>query len=856
MLMYRSIREIPNPYNHTAEIKESKFFAGRKKELEFVLGNISDFIEHGQKSDFIITGDKSIGKSSFLNIVKENLENIGVLVAHLTLTQNKASSNLLFFKELIDVILDGGERNKFLNIKNSGGVFTQREVWEELTDSANYLDFKDKTSLYFAKTYANSLIKDDLNIHISEVNLIKDFRYLENESRNHGFKCMIILIDEFQLLSSNDTLIQLIQRLMDEVENLSFILSGNQLIKGDSFEKIKRKSELIELHPLMANDIYELIDKPLMAYGFTREEIDEVIEVSLFKYLIKKGGYNPYYVNLIMHHVFDRYKYGRTEKLVIDKEVIIDVVDRLKFVATHHEIITSQLNASTNDQLEALYRLFFFQKINLDDAIFLKLAFSEFSNLEYLEELRKIKYDIQKVIPLKLYKFHNENALEEFLAVDIVSRNQAAEIKYLFKGDSIDELYLSQLIESRINVELPLKSHSDIFEHYAEKLRLHLIKRIKESVKPILEIKRSRIQVSYSFLEKSKDSEITSDIIKAKIQTIRNIASLTELSAKDYSDISNSLSNTNLSQLTIFAKKPDKDLCFCFLFVKVKVRYKIVKYEIFIPIDVDNLDNLVLLVQENIGMMTFPSHYEIEIVDSSVIGIQPDMVALLKYVDMQNLNVRLVQYVFRGDFDKAIKLQIIANNLQGDPLFENNIGFLHMNNRNLNVAQKYFDRIQILDQVSLCNLAYLSYLKGDIESSEQLLSESMKKLKSSKSGDVILRAMNQILLPVELRTKLPANFDLIFNPGQEIITFGNAAIIASFGGHNHGIELLKEASLVGNFDVIYRIRYEYFLHYNLKQHEIVKIKLLEFENAIKNVSVFDYFNSSLQKDKKIFGLSI
>lgn len=852
--MYRFLRDIPNPYNHTAEIKDKKFFIGRKKELDSILNKIDDFISHGQKSDFIVTGDKSIGKSSFLNILKERLESKGLLVAHLTLTQSKANDKLLFFKELIDVIFDGGAKNDFLNLKSNPEELTQREIWEELTDSAEYEEFKNRTSLYFAKTYSSSLIKNDVNINISEVNLIKDFRFLVNSSRDYGFKGIIILIDEFQQLSENDGLIQIIQRLMDEIENLPFILAGNHLIKGESFEKIKRKSEPIELFPLRTTEIYDLIYKPLMSYGFRKEEINDEIDRPSFKYLIRKGEYNPYYVNMIMHNVFARYKRRETEKLVLDYEIIIEIINKLKLIAVHHERITSQLNASSVEQLEALYRLFKYQNINLNDVALLELAFNEFTDEEYIGVLSKIKEDIKKIVPLKLYKFNNEEAKEEFLKLENPTPNQAAEVKYCFDGDNIDELYMSQLVESRIRKDLPLKSHADVFEHFSERLASYLIDKLMKKANILNESDELRIQVSFDFLETAKEAEINSSVISNKIDTLKDIAQKTKISSEDYTEVQNSLSDTNLHQMPFIVNDDEQAWGYCYYFVKARIRYKIVKYEIIVPVRIEYLEEMVVYNQEIFDSTKLLSQYGIEILDSIVVPLQPRIVLFLKFIDLQDLDVIMMRKIFRGEFEEAKRVLNIMNRLQSEDSYDNNLGFLYMNTNDLNIAQKYFQNIKYKDLVTLCNLGYLNYLTGNLKVADQYLSEAYKKSKHSKSGARTLRVLNQILLPIESRKKLPPTFDIAIAPGEEVIILGNRAILASFSGQNHGIKLIKDASILGEFDKIYKIRYEYFLYHNLKQHELVLSKLDEFQNEISEVNLFEYFNTMLTEDKKILNV--
>ena len=531
--MYKTLKEIPNPYQPHNTIKNEKIFVGRKKEMNQILTATEDFIKTGIKKDFLLYGDKSLGKTSFLQILRNKLSEKGFLTVNYVVIKDKMVSSLTFFKELIDEILDAGSPNDLLNKKDDKTKNTQKEIWEALTTLGNHDSKTFEREINIASLYAYALEKNRFDIPISENNLIKDFKLISKDTKV-CYKGLILIIDEFQLLSENDSIVQLMQRMMEEIEDVIFILCGNQLIRSESFEKIQRKSELIELLPFGTNDVYDFLYKPLMNEGFTREEINECLDRTSLSFLFKKREHNPYHLNLILYHVFEKYKNYANAKMCLDEDISYDILNKLKVNAPYHERISAQLNASSHEQRQALNRLFPYQNLNLNDIVHINLNFADINEENYNRIIHNVVEDIVIVSSLNLFNIKTPPniSLQNLLEQENISKNIAAEIKFKFIGDNIDELYLHHLINSSLGEELEISSHRDAIEF----LSFSFFEYLTDKLIKMLDLEKNKkieAHTNVRIIEKGEENEISSKIISDKIQLISNKAEKSEINSMD-----------------------------------------------------------------------------------------------------------------------------------------------------------------------------------------------------------------------------------------------------------------------------------------------------------------------------------
>jgi hypothetical protein len=834
--MYKSMRDIPNPYTATEEIKHEKMFVGRNKEIDKVLSAVDDYLKSGIKKNFLIIGGKSIGKSSFLNIIKQKLITKQLLAVPVVINKNKITSALTFFKELIDNIFEYGSSVDLLNKKKEDEKYTQKEIWESLTTyGVHEGSSKYDRSILLAEVISNAIKLNRYDIPISEVSLLKDFKYISSEIKKSEYKGMVILLDEFQMLEENDAIIQLIQRIMDEVPDLLFVLSGNNLIATESFEKIIRKSETIHLKLFQPHQVRDFIYKPLMYYGFTREEINEVLDHDSFSYFFRKKEQNPYYINLILHYVFDKYKRNISDKLRLDPDVTSEVISQLKLNSPYHEKIAAQLNASSKEQLEALTRLFPFQNINLNEIVMLNLAFDNYDDKDYQNILRKVVNDIELIKPLNLFEFSVPNELtnKNLAEYDPITKNMAAEIKYKFIGDNIDELYMSHIIQTALKEDLILDTHLSVIEQLSFRLNDYIQKKISKMT--IMENKAWSVS-HFSIAEKPEEVNLSSKILTEKIEIIENTSNKDNVTDSDYEQIQKATKDTSLVIMPMFSQIAGSDKSLYYLFVKAKVRHKIINYENFFFCTGCIEDYTPLYLGDSLTNETF-ALYNIEILDSVLIKVKPEVVVFLQSIDLMELDVMLLRYLINNEYEKAIHILEIKKNFESDDNTSiNNIGFAYMCDCQYELAKKHFDQVKNKEYVTFINMAYLSYRLNE-NTCDALLKKAEKSYKQL-SPELNLKVIHQILIPNNERENLPKNYDLAYDVEADLIIQGNKAILASFNNQNHGFGFINKVKLKNDMDKYYKQRYTYYLYYNLGQKE----KALEIMNQVVNENYETIYN--------------
>lgn len=853
--MYKSLRDIPNPYNPTEEVKNEKLFVGRDREINKISSAIDDYISSGIKKNFIITGGKSIGKSSLLNIIKKRLSDKKLLPVSFIINKNKIISPLVFFKELVDSVLESGSNADFLNIKSDDDKFTQKEIWESLTNYGEHESNKGDRELYLAEIYALALKNNRFDLPLSEVNLIKDFKFLVISAIKFEYKGIVILIDDFQLLSENDSIIQLLQRLMEEVDGLLFIMAGNQLLNSDSFDKIIRRSETINLTFFQPHQIQDFIFKPLMYYGFTRDEINEVLDKDSFSFFFRKKEHNPYYINLILYYSFEKYKKNYNEKIRLDYEITSEVINQLKLNSPYHEKIAAQLTASSREQLEALTRLFPFQNINLNEIVLIQLAFEKLTEENYNRILKLILSDICLITPMNLFEFDLPDGitLKTLQQEETISRNLAAEIKYKFIGDNIDELYMSHFIQSSLNEDLILDTQLSSIDHLSFKLQNFILDRLNN----LIELSDKDFTIGkITLAEDASELELNSKSLSEKVEALEKTSEKKDISQNEYEMVNSSTKDTVLNAVSIFSQIFNNSNGLYYSFVKVKIRHKVFNYENIFFFSTPIQDYTPIYPMDSIISDSF-NDYNIEILDSIVLKIKPQIIIFLQSIDTLEMQARLLRSLVNNNFELTISILEIQKNFNDNKnIAINNIGFAYMCDEQYEIAYKHFEKVIQKEDVTYCNLAYLEYRRdGKQIQIEQYLKKAEKQLKL-KTGENTYLAIHQILLPLNLRKTQPKNFDLAYDVSADLIIQGNKALLASFNKQNHGFKLLNKAKLYSELDNFYKRRYEYFLHLNLGNITKAKDLLGDIEGKKFETIFYQQIEEQIRLDRNIIFQSI
>ena len=408
--------EYHNPYDFVNPIKDPKLFAGRQEELK----EIDYYLELSRSkapkyNHLALIGERASGKTSLLNMVEYKANEKGFLSVKIPLNKETSSSDVLFFKEVIDGIMTKGiEKGMYGGIKGK----TYRS-FRRLIDN---LDIKVEIPLYFGTAYIG-LKKKEHEAGIPQHVLIHDLKELLKEAKKRGIATIVLLFDECDLLAQNETLLQKIRNAFMEVEGYILAFSGTERMfpaLSDVFSPIPRFFKRINVENFDFKETEECILKPL-----TEEESKILDRRSIGEIHWLTGGL-PYEVNLISHYVYRRHQETRSPTIGLSVEVLDDVLNELERLrkGEHHEI-ANKIRACGPQQLKALISLTEFPK----------------SRQEWLVKYALLD-DLQFLTPKKAVEESRITNLviEQLKMSGIIEEN--SDIQLFFKGDQFDFLYL------------------------------------------------------------------------------------------------------------------------------------------------------------------------------------------------------------------------------------------------------------------------------------------------------------------------------------------------------------------------------------------------------------------------------
>ena len=192
------IRKMANPYVPMTPRLLPEEFIGRESEVAKLHYTIDEYRKTQYIRNIIISGDRSIGKSTLVNRYKQILEDNNFIVYEVELQRDPSLKidEFEFFKDLFDYI--------FERYAPPEGYFfdeLQSEIWFSLTTDKyeHESDFKDRR-LNFASKYASK--KRGIDEKLSVNQLKKDFEVILEQiiSKEMEIDGLAIIIDEFQEL--------------------------------------------------------------------------------------------------------------------------------------------------------------------------------------------------------------------------------------------------------------------------------------------------------------------------------------------------------------------------------------------------------------------------------------------------------------------------------------------------------------------------------------------------------------------------------------------------------------------------------------------------------------------------------
>jgi len=315
-----------NPYDFVNPVRDPNNFAGRTdelKEIEYYLD-----LSRSDKPQFVhlaLIGARSSGKTSLWNMIAHMADQKGLLPVKISLNNELVANDVLFFKELFDAILTQGKERELF-----GGFY---QAFRKLVDR---LEGGLTIPLLFGEAYVGW--KKGSGATITQSVIVHDLKKLSEEAKTKQIPAIILLFDECDLFSQNETLLQKMRNAFQELDGYVLVFSGTDAMfpaMSKVFSPIPRFFKRISVENFKSyEETKECVLKPL-----TEEEKKLVDEPSVVEIQYFTGG-SPYEVNLVSHYMYKRWKQARAPKMALSVDVLDDVLEELERLrkAEHHAI--------------------------------------------------------------------------------------------------------------------------------------------------------------------------------------------------------------------------------------------------------------------------------------------------------------------------------------------------------------------------------------------------------------------------------------------------------------------------------------------------------------------------------------
>jgi len=340
----------PNPYNFLNPVSEEQRFADREEELQ----EIRRYLSQAAANNYYhigITGDRAAGKSSLLNRVEEVADEGDHLAVKISLDSQIVQNQLKFFKELLDSIMAEGADK---------GVIGD-SLLDSFRNKVGSLDPDVEVSLGYGSTYLRAMQSQNPDPDIPQRVLSDDLDGLYEKVESNGKKSIVLLLDEADLLSKNDAILQKIRNVFSDIEGYNLVLSGTEELferTDEVFSPMSRLFKRISLGPFESQEkTKECITKPLS------EEEEKDLDDQCIGEIHGITGGSPYEINLVAHHMYKRYNEGADE-ITLTPDVLDDVAEELDRIreSGHHKIADDVKRLLPN-QLQVLVSLLEFPDV-------------------------------------------------------------------------------------------------------------------------------------------------------------------------------------------------------------------------------------------------------------------------------------------------------------------------------------------------------------------------------------------------------------------------------------------------------------------------------------------------------------
>lgn len=391
-----------NPYAYQREIENVADFVDREE----VRGEIRYYLEQASLGEFYnvaITGETSIGKTSLLNMIQYDAEDIDILPVKVPLDRMNTVSELEFFRELYEIIMSAGVEQDQID----------QSILDRFRDIVNGVDIDAEASIGYSSTYIKLKESGDQMSSVPRREIVDDFSDLFDDEL--GSTAVVLLVDDAEVFS-NDDLFRKFESIVSSLDGYQMILAGTNLVNvlPDEYVPLRQSFVLFELEPF--SEIEHT--RKCLLNPLTEEEDD--FEADVGEIHAVSGG-SPFEIRLIAHHMYRRYA-ETGEGLSLTREVLDEVAESLLSTNPSREI-ADQIKQLSSDYLLAVVAAVEFPKTPLE----------WLAKCMFLYEIEDLPDSVSSV------EKRRKQIIEQLVSSNILSEDDGL---IEFNGTWFDQMYL------------------------------------------------------------------------------------------------------------------------------------------------------------------------------------------------------------------------------------------------------------------------------------------------------------------------------------------------------------------------------------------------------------------------------
>lgn len=836
------VRSISNPYEYNTHKLDRNSFVGRSDSLNDFYKLFDDFKSTGNIHNVIVSGDKSIGKSSLLHQYKKYMQNSRFFVFDKEVAGG--ADEYQFFKEIIDKAY-----TEVAPVEDTCLSAEQQDIWFCLTEyfeehKSSFMEREIRLATIYSKYKEGKRVELDYNV------IDSDFRRILTALDAVGYRGLAIIIDEFQELASNPKLLSLLRQLTENLSNVFIVGAGlPSILSNSNFDKFCRTSKVQYLKGLRKPEVVNLITKPLIQKGgLTKYQAYDLFDMATMIQVVDRGGGNPLHIAVLCFYMFENYKKDTSlRKIVLNSSVMDKVMDYYSNISEKSRAIKTALESCTYDDLTNLAQIYEYQNVAIRSILTHKNAFNPLSD-SILEELKKDFLGVfEEVYKLGFFSLVGYSGTLNDLKS--LSPAELASVEYEFVGDALDRLYVKyayekitkNLLIDNIGLrfeDLLAQKFGDLLydELLTEKVQIDMTNvggLFKALHKPTPEQPALDLQKDVSELSKISKSKKLSSEAKEKVMKISDRYQLGMAAHAAHS----------FGYAGYYSVTAD-------ISVKGKDRY----VSVMCPVkEHDGTQAVAEQISDFTGhIRTQFDKYLVEVKSVRISWVPNKALTTILVVYRDDDYEAVDRYAKAREFDKCavildkvlhLTMRQVSDQLICDIDDYNNFGFCAMNAGALDKAGSIFDDCKASHIVAKINAAFMNVCHKKFSEAKKAFKSLIKQIPS----DYECRFLNLAIIHDEI---LPKDA-VIEDVRARVVILWNAALISSYLSEQHNISnsFLKQIKDLSDSEKCINKRvYAWVNYYRGNLDNSIKIA----QEALTMPNIPEYLKHSIKNELQIF----